>query len=180
MRGGLWASVRPMHRMVSVALSLSGALLIAATSASAQQGADEAQAGPATLIIQTPQPSAAPPPWFEQELEDASMRIQRTRNALIGTSVGLAVGIILAGAAVSQCESVPDLQGNDEYRCNNAGDALLTTGGTIAGLSIIGMITSGAMLGVAKRNKRQLQRDLRRGYYGGRLRWDVPKGALLF
>lgn len=163
-------------------LAMSGALAIGAAPASAQPASHESTepSGSMSLVTATPQPSTSPPSWFERELEDTAMRIQRTRNALIGTSVGLAVGLILAGAALSQCESVPNFDGTDEYRCNDAGNALFATGGTIAGLSIIGMITSGAMLGVANRNKRQLQRDLRRGYYGRRLRWDVPKGALVF
>jgi hypothetical protein len=42
------------------------------------------------------------------------------------------------------------------------------------------MITSGIILGVANKRKRETQRDIRRGYYGRRLQWDVPSGALVF
>ena len=64
--------------------------------------------------------------------------------------------------------------------CNNAGDVLLPLGGTIAGLSAIGMLTSGIMLGVSNKRKRDIQRDIRRSQYGRRLQWDIPKGALVF
>jgi hypothetical protein len=68
----------------------------------------------------------------------------------------------------------------DELLCNNAGNVMLPLGGTIAGLSFVGMLTSGIMLGVANKRKREIQRDIRRSQYGRRLQWDVPSGALVF
>jgi hypothetical protein len=69
----------------------------------------------------------------------------------------------------------------DELLCNNAGNVMLPLGGTIAGLSFVGMLTSGIMLGVANKRKREIQRDIRRGYYGERrLRWDVQSSAVVF
>ena len=99
---------------------------------------------------------------------------------LIGTSVGLAVGIVLVGAGASQCQTFTNLQGSEQVECSRTGDALLATGSIMSGLSIIGMITTGAMLGVAKRNRRELEREVRRSYYGRRLQWDIPKSAWVF
>lgn len=176
-----WVSVSPMSRTSFLPVLICGALVATAASASAQQtsGDTPSQADTPSMVIASPQPSSSQA-WLERELDDAETRVRRTRNALIGTSVGFAVGIVLAGAAASQCESFTNIQGNEDIRCNSAGEALIATGATISGLSIIGMITSGAMLGVAKRNKRELEREIRRGYYGGRLQWDAAKGALTF
>ncbi len=157
--------------------SLSFALLGEAP-ATAQQ-ADPA-APESTVIIRTaPGQSAAREVWFQRDLEDAKTRVRRTRNALIGTSASFAVGLILAGSGASQCEYIDRINQNDELRCNRAGDVLLPLGGTIAALGAIGMITSGIMLGVAKKRKREIERDYRRSVYGRRLEWD-PSGALRF
>ena len=119
---------------------------------------------------------------MEVDLEEASQRSRRTRNALIGSSAGFVVGAIIAGIGVSQCQEVPKEQANtyDSLLCNNAGKVMLPLGGTIAGLSFVGMLTSGIMLGVANKRKRELQRDIRRSQYGRRLQWDIPSGALVF
>ena len=118
--------------------------------------------------------------WLQRDLEDAEQRSRRSRNALIGTSASFALGVILAGVGSSQCQ-VTSLPGqNDELVCNNAGNVLLPLGGTLAGLSAIGMITSGIILGVANKRKREIQRDIRRSHYGSRPRWDVRSGGLVF
>ena len=52
-------------------------------------------------------------------------------------------------------------------------------GFTIVGLGIVGMLTTGIMLGVAKKRRREIERDYRRSVYGRRLQWD-PSGALRF
>ena len=120
--------------------------------------------------------------WLQVDLEEAKARSRRTRNALIGTSAGFLVGSIIAGIGLSQCQEVPKVQANtyDTLLCNNAGKVMLPLGGTIAGLSFIGMLTSGIMLGVSNKRKREIQRDIRRSQYGRRLQWDIPSGALVF
>jgi hypothetical protein len=118
--------------------------------------------------------------WLQRDLEDAQARSRRSRNALIGTSAAFGLGAVLAGIGASQCQSISTVNQYDDLLCNNAGNVLLPLGGTIAGLSAIGMITSGIILGVANKRKREIQRDIRRGYYGRRLRWDVPSGGLVF
>ena len=57
---------------------------------------------------------------------------------------------------------------------------MVPLGGTIAGLAAIGMITSGAMLGVRNRTKREIERDIRRRYYGSRFHWDIDSGRFVF
>jgi hypothetical protein len=118
--------------------------------------------------------------WLQRDLEDAQARSRRSRNALIGTSAAFGLGAVLAGIGASQCQSISTVNQYDDLLCNNAGKVLLPLGGTIAGLSALGMITSGIILGVANKRKREIQRDIRRGYYGRRLRWDVPSGGLVF
>jgi len=120
--------------------------------------------------------------WLEVDFEEAKERSRRTRNALIATSASFALGAILAGVGASQCEQITSssTQNYNDLMCNNAGNVLLPLGGTIAGLSAIGMLTSGIMLGVSTKRKREIQRDIRRSQYGRRLQWDIPKGALVF
>jgi len=168
----------------SIALCLIVAVLCwTAGPASAQQAStiSEAEVG------STPSTGAAPNPlseqdWLQVDLEEAKDRTRRTRNALIGTSAGFAVGVILAGIGVSQCQEVPKEQANtyDSLLCNNAGKVMMPLGGTIAGLSFVGMLTSGIMLGVSNKRKREIQRDIRRSQLGRRLQWDIPSGALVF
>jgi len=152
--------------------------------ASAQQASTipEAETGPSISIATSAPNQASEQHWLQVDLEEANERSRRTRNALIGSSAGFVVGAIIAGIGVSQCQEVPKEQANtyDSLLCNNAGKVMLPLGGTIAGLSFVGMLTSGIMLGVANKRKRELQRDIRRSQYGRRLQWDIPSGALVF
>ena len=189
MRAFPWVSVRPMNRATtSTILTLSVATLSviswAATPASAQQagasaGGEGATSSPVVTITQKPPPSQEK--WMQVDLEEARLRSKRTKNALIGTSVAFGVGAIIAGIGASQCQVLSSPNQYDELLCNNAGNVMLPLGGTIAGLSFVGMLTSGIMLGVANKRKRDIQRDIRRGYYGERrLQWDVRSSAVVF
>lgn len=160
-------------RLLSISL-----VSFAAAPAAAQEGQPPASEAN-TIIMTAPPQSAAREVWFQQDLEDAQTRVRRTRNALIGTSASFAVGLVLTGSGASQCEYIERINQNDELLCNRAGDVLLPLGGTIAALGAIGMITSGIMLGVAKKRKREIERDYRRSVYGRRLELD-PSGALRF
>ena len=164
------------------------ACLSAAAPASAQQMAQTADASPtsqppppAGVITTAPSQTYASsaPAYTQYDLEEARERSRRTRVALIATSAVFGVGAIIAGIGASQCEWITQ-PGNDEYRCNNAGDVMVPLGGTLAGLAAIGMITSGAMLGVRNRAKREIERDMRRRYYGTRFHWDIDSGRFIF
>ena len=151
---------------------------------SAQQGSTtpEAETGPSISIATSAPNQTSEERWLQVDLEEAKARSRRIRNALVGTSAGFAVGAILAGIGLSQCQEVPKEQANtyDSLLCNNAGKVMLPLGGTIAGLSFVGMLTSGIMLGVSNKRKREIQRDIRRSQLGRRLQWDIPSGALVF
>jgi hypothetical protein len=67
-------------------------------------------------LVTTAPHQGSPQAWLERDLEAANTRVRRTRNALIGTSVGLAVGIILAAAAASQCEVFTNVQGVEDVQ----------------------------------------------------------------
>jgi len=140
------------------------------------------EAPPSSAVITTMpnQAASSRDVWFAQDLEDAEERSKRSRNALIATSASFGLGAILAGIGVSQCQVITRPVQEDEILCNNAGDVLVPLGGTIAGLSAIGMITSGIILGVSNKRKREIQRDMRRAYYGSRLKWHPPSGGFVF
>ena len=135
---------------------------------------------PAVVITTSPNQVSPSPGYFQYELEDAKERSRRVRVALISTSAVLGVGIILAGIGASQCEIIQRFNQPDDILCNTAGDVLLPLGGAFIGAGAIGMITSGIMLGVRNKQKREIERDMRRHYYGGRLQWDIPSGRLVF
>ena len=172
-RGSVWPMMRA-SMVVSLLLAVSGfaAPSFAQTSAPAGE--------PAVVMTAPTQSAAARNVWFERDLEAAKERSTRSRNALIGTSAVVGLGAILFGAGASQCDWNSLSSNQDEWICNNAGDVLVPLGGTFIGLGAIGMITSGIILGVANKRKREIQRDMRRGYYGGRLRWDARSGGLVF
>jgi len=119
-------------------------------------------------------------PYDQYELDEAKRQSRAVRNGLIGTSAGFALGAILGGVGASQCTTVTYLNGNQELSCNNAGNVLLPLGGTIAGLSAIGMITTGIMLGVRHKQKRSIEREIRRRYTERRLHFDEESGGLVF
>ena len=136
---------------------------------------------PAVVITTSPNQVSPSPGNFQYELEDAKERSRRVRIALISTSAAAAVGMIVGATAFRLCDFIySSVNQRDDLVCTQRGDALLAAGGTIFGLAAIGMITSGIMLGVRNKQKREIERDMRRHYYGGRLRWDIPSGRLVF
>ena len=134
---------------------------------------------PAVVITTSPNPVSPSPGYYQYELEDARERSRRVRVALISTSAVFGVGIILAGIGASQCQVIQRIN-QDEILCNTAGDVLVPLGAAFLGAGAIGMITSGIMLGVRNKQKREIERDMRRHYYGRRLQWDIPSGRLVF
>jgi hypothetical protein len=99
---------------------------------------------------------------------------------LIGTSASFALGAILGGVGASQCTTFTRPNGTEELDCNTAGDVLLPLGGTIAALSFVGMLTTGIMLGVRNKHKREIEREIRRRYTARRLHFDERSGDLVF
>jgi len=155
-----------------------------ASPAIAQQSASpdvQAEAPPPAIVITTsPNQTVTSQVYFDYDLEEAEERSRRVRVALISTSAVFGVGLILGGIGASQCQYIQRFNQPDEYLCNNAGDVLVPLGGSFAAAGAIGMITSGIMLGVRNKQKREIERDMRRRYYGSRFHWDIPSGHLVF
>ena len=170
-----------MHRVTSASI-LALSLLMVSPAAAQQVTLSDPQteaAQPSVVIMMSPNPGAASPDYLQYELEEATERSRRVRVALISTSAVFGVGIILAGIGASQCQVIHGFN-QDELLCNTAGDVLLPMGGAFSAAGAIGMITSGIMLGVRNKQKREIERDIRRRYYGRRLQWDIPTGRLVF
>lgn len=177
-------SVEKTSLLFSVILSVV-TLTFAAAPVCAQQtpGAIENPPPPPSssgVIMMAPSQGPMTPIYLDYDLQEARERSRRARVALIATSAVFGVGIILAGIGASQCQVIDRINQSDEWLCNNAGDVLVPLGSSIAAAAAIGMITSGAMLGVRNRTKREIERDIRRRYYGQRLRWDVDSGRFVF
>ena len=184
MKAGSRVSVPAMNRATTSTVTLLVFTLLLASPGSAQEPAAQAQAEAnvnASIVTTAPNQGASSRDiWFQEDLAAAEARSRRSRNALIWTSAVFGVGAILAGIGASQCQSITSVNNYDELLCNNAGDVLLPLGGTLAGLGGIGMITSGIILGVSNKRKRDIKRDMRRASYGRRLQWDIPSGGLVF
>jgi len=168
-------------RSLSVVLA---ALLVCVASFEGKALAQEARP---SVQAQPPPPSTALPPSYtmyrpydERDLEDAKQQSRAVRNGLIGTSAAFALGAIIGGIGISQCSTSTRVDGTEETVCNNAGDVLVPLGGTIAGLSAIGVLTTGIMLGVRNKHKRDIEREIRRRYSERRLHWDEKSGSLVF
>ena len=165
-----------------LAASLTLAALIT-SSAHAQQVQTETAPAP-SIVTTAPNQTSVSRVYFDYDLEEAEERSRRVRVALVATSAAFGVGVILAGIGASQCQTIPrvSLGGGvyDDLVCNRAGDVLLPLGGTLAATGAIGMITSGIMLGVRNKQKREIERDMRRRYYGDRFHWDIPSGGFVF
>jgi len=119
-------------------------------------------------------------PYDQYDLDEAARQSRVVRNALIGTSAAFALGAILGGIGASQCTSFTRPDGTEDLDCNNAGNVLVPLGGTIAGLSAIGVLTTGIMLGVRNKHKRDIEREIRRRYTSRRLHFDEKSGGLVF
>jgi hypothetical protein len=138
----------------------------------------QTQAPPETTA--PPPPSSMYRPYDEYDLNEAKRQSRAVRNALIGTSSAFVLGAILGGVGASQCTTFTRPNGTEELNCNTAGDVLLPLGGTIAALSFVGMLTTGIMLGVRNKHKREIEREIRRRYTARRLHFDERSGALVF
>ena len=166
-------------------LILSTFLATLLTCAAVFEGNALAQGTSPDVQAQTPPGTAAPPssmyrPYDEYDLNEAKRRSRVVRNALIGTSASFALGAILGGVGASQCTTFTRPNGTEELDCNKTGDVLLPLGGTIAALSFVGMLTTGIMLGVRNKQKREIEREIRRRYTARRLHFDEASGGLVF
>jgi hypothetical protein len=136
---------------------------------------------------ETASESPAPPPadtlyrpYDQSDIDKVTRQGRVLRNWLIGTTAGLVVGTVLTGVGASQCSSFSRLMGSNAVACNNAGEVLVPLGGTIMVLSGIGMLTTGIMLGVRNKQKRDIEREIRRRYTARRLHFDEKSGGLAF
>jgi hypothetical protein len=148
--------------------------------ACAQGTSPEVQAETPAESTAPPPPSALYRPYDQYDIDEAKRQSRVVRNALIGTSSAFALGVILGGIGGSQCDSITNPDGSDDLDCNTAGDVLLPLGGTIAGLSFVGVLTTGIMLGVRNKHKRDIEREIRRRYTERRLHFDEKSGGLVF
>jgi hypothetical protein len=146
----------------------------------AQDAAHEVHTQPLSEGSAPPPPDNVLRPYDKHDLDEAARQSRVVRNALIGTSAGFAVGAIIAGIGASQCTSFTRPNGTNDIDCNNAGDVLVPLGGVILGLNAVGMLTTGIMLGVRNKHKRDIERDIRRRYHARRLHFDEKSGGLVF
>lgn len=111
-------------------------------------------------------------------LEEMELRVKRAKIGIGASALSLVVGGILAGVAVPNlsCES----SGTGAGDCPIPGWSLpvFVTGVTLAGGGVLGMIATGALLGVRKRKLRRLEE----AHYATprRIRWNLARSQLVF
>ena len=151
------------------ALIVALAVLSAAPRTTVAQEA-EGEEEPAGDAFATTGQSAVAPAWQEHESWHIDQRVRSSRIALIVTSVAVPVGagLYLGGAALCVIDGI--FQGE----CTPGEKAALGIGGALFLGGLVGVVVSGAMLGVAKKRRRQLRQA------NFKLRWDARAGAFVF
>lgn len=109
-------------------------------------------------------------------LDRAQDRSRRTRIALLAGTGAFAVGTILAIAwSAKNCSSADGISACD----TDAQPGLGGTGGFLLTSGAITMLTSGIMLGVRNRHKRNVINEIEQ-YRASRAHWDFESGVLRF
>lgn len=170
----------PKRTLTILLAALVACIALLEADVSAQSTSPDVQAQTPTEGTAQPAPTMVLRPYDQRDLDEAARQSRVVRNALIGTSAAFALGAILAGIGASQCTSFTRPDGTEDWNCNNAGNVLVPLGGTIAGLSAIGVLTTGIMLGVRNKHKRDIEREIRRRYTSRRLHFDEKSGGLVF
>lgn len=124
---------------------------------------------------QKTEPSAEEVQAF-QDLDLMNEKIRRTRIALLSSTGAFGLGLALSIAGASQCS---DAAFDGDLVCNTAGKALWGIGGPLLIGGGIAMLSTGIMLGVRQRKRRDQEHQIRR-YSQRRLHWDLPSARLVF
>ena len=105
-------------------------------------------------------------------LEQMNVRVRRAGFGLGGSGVALVIGALLVASGISgECGWGGDVP---REKC----DRLAYAGAALAGGGAAGMIATGILLGVRKRDRRRLQE----AHYGRphRAQWDLTQSRLVF
>ncbi|MEM8609698.1 MAG: hypothetical protein AAGF12_41195 [Myxococcota bacterium] len=141
-----------------------------------------AQEEPARAVVPAvtdPPGEAAPLTYDEYRLQEMRRRARVSRNALIGTSTALAVGVILFIPGVGQCDRIERVDRMTEVNCSTAGALLLGFGVPLLFGGGVGAIATGIMLGVRKRRVRDLKTRVN-DPSARRVRWDPATARFVF
>ena len=111
-------------------------------------------------------------------LEEMELRVKRAKIGIGASALSLVVGGILAGVAVPKlsCES----SGTGVGDCPIPGWSLpvFVTGVILAGGGVLGMMATGALLGVRKRKLREFGEAQHRR--PRRVQWDLARSRVVF
>jgi hypothetical protein len=112
----------------------------------------------------------------QDKLQDAEERSRRARIGLLASTGAFAVGTILSAAwAGVNCATE-----SDGLRCDTGShSALAGVGGAFAAAGVVSMITTGIMLGVRNRQKRQIEGSME-SQPRAKLEWDLESGRWRF
>lgn len=115
--------------------------------------------------------------YLDLRLQEDTDRIRRVRIALLVSTGAFAVGSILGGTwGALNCEG-----NGDVFSCDaSKQQALAGVGAAFAGAGTISMLTTGIMLGVRNRQKRETEELIRKERQRAGLHWDVESGRLRF
>lgn len=151
-------------------------VLLSAGDARAQDSAQDSAGATPT------EPTAAPerPSYLEYRRKELAYLAKRSRTGLISGSAATAVGVALAAPAiVRECVRITSSSSVDDFRCTNAGKALLGAGAPILIGGVTTLLVTGIMLGVRKGKIRSIDDQLAYEKYRA-VRWDPARAVFVF
>ena len=155
-----------MPKLSLIVLSSMCSVIVLTVTASAEPVLDVEESASVIVWISDP----ADPFLSHAQLERAQLErdVARSRNALIGTSVALAVGAAVLFPVTAQC-----LQYENQDRCGRGAEAAFVASSIVFTSGLIGTIVTGAMFGARKAKLRKLD-DARA------LTFDTASGSFVF
>ena len=150
--------------LIAMTFSILGLAFTPAASAEPELDVDES----ASIIVWISDPADPFPSHAQLERAQLERDTRRSRNALLGASVALAVGTAVFFPVAAHC-----VQYEASDRCGRGAEAALIASSIVFTSGLIGTIVTGAMFGARRAKLRKLE-DSRA------LRFDPARGSLVF
>jgi len=161
---------------IAVASALMLVLVVSAGDARAQDSAKD------SASVMPTEPTAAPerPSYLEYRRNELKYLAKRSRTGLISGSAATAVGVaFVAPAIVRECVRITSSPSVDDFRCTNAGKALLGVGAPILIGGVTTLLVTGIMFGVRKGKIRSIDDRLVYEKYRA-VHWDPARSVFVF
>jgi hypothetical protein len=154
------------------------ALVMAPLQASADEHAKADGEGPPALRLELDGEQLKITPAVPQQGATLAPEPEGVRRARMGVGISasfLGAGLIMLGAGLASCNEPPE---PPSIVGNLGACGVAYSGAAIAGVGLIGLVVSAALLGTRNREHRNAQASSPRKER--RVRWDLPSGKVVF